>query len=176
MSIIINNLYKINDLVEMTCDINDYDTGEILLSKGQQGLVSNILNPEYLVVKIPGGSFLGTVVPDRFINVYVLNLTKIWNNSLQLTDKVVASKDIYDQTSHTVLIPRGTPGIVTKIPEKIQNSDKGFWRPNTNPQWVKVRFEGFTENDQGVHISEIEKINPSKTVLSRTVIKVLERY
>ena len=125
-------IYQPNDKIEIINDVYDYDTKNLMIKKGTKGIVGNMVNPETVNVKLNDG---------RFIYVYVLDLKKIWNKTLQINDPIEASKDIYDQTDFKVLVQRGTKGTVTDI---------------NNGDWIKIKWEN-KQNPIGVHISEICK-------------------
>ena len=140
MSIIFEDLYNPGDTVMIVEDIYDEDTGELRLSSGTFGEVSGIVNPEYIRVALGN---------DQFFNVYVLNLVKKWDNTYQIGDPVQATKDIFDQVSHKVIVTRGSHGTVSEM--------------NAH-DWVKVDWN-INHETIGVHLSEIKNMNTIDTAI-----------
>lgn len=128
-------IYRPGDTVEVVEDVVDYDTGRVMVKKGQRGKVSGMPNPEYVSLKLDNG---------EFFYAYVLNIRKIWDPKFKIGDRVEATKDIYDQMGYKVVTPRGEKGVIKGLKSK---------------EWPKVRWEDSSKgNDVGVHVSEIEKV------------------
>lgn len=134
-SIDYQEIYKSGDVVEFVEDIIDYDTGRVMVKKGEKAKVSGMNNSEYVTVKLKNG---------KIFYAYVLNIRKIWKESdlVKIGDRVEATKDIFDQTGYKILINRGDKGVVKELKSK---------------EWPKILWDNIENYIIGVHISEIEK-------------------
>lgn len=134
-SIDYQEIYKSGDVVEFVEDIIDYDTGRVMVKKGEKAKVSGMNNSEYVTVKLKNG---------KIFYAYVLNIRKIWkeNDLVKVGDRVEATKDIFDQTGYKILINRGDKGVVKELKSK---------------EWPKILWDNIENYIIGVHISEIEK-------------------
>jgi hypothetical protein len=133
-SIDFQRVYEPDDRIEVVAPIFDFDTGDLRVPKGTQGVVIGMDNPEYIHAKLETG---------EFFHIYILCARRIYKNEFEAGDRVESCKDIYDQLSHKVIIPCGEEGVVESI--------KGG-------EWIRVLFNCHdNESPIGVHLSEIKR-------------------
>lgn len=129
------------DKVTVCSDIYDFDDGSLRVSKGSTGDLKYKHNRDYWRIEFENGDTFAIYAPLLENSGKVGKVGKA--KDLDVGEKVVATKDIYDMVGSDIFVKDGSSGIVDSVKGK---------------DFIRVGFPSYRDSRPiGVHCSEIEK-------------------